>query len=1307
MSIHHHHTRGKHRPLLACLSGSFGLLLVILASVAAPADAAKQHLPGTPASFGEEGSGPGQLREPTAVAVNQESGLSEGAGNVYVDDRGNDRVERFSSTGAYLGQFNGGGEYEVEGKKETSAAAPTGPFNEPSAVAVDNNPLNTTSGDVYVADKENHVIDRFSALGAYEAQIMGRCEKPEAPPCTGSSLITFARIIGIAVDSSGTLWVYEGKEGEGWVTELTSNGATLKSFLTGEGAALSGGIAVGGGNVFVGNSTTVSRFEAATGHLITRFNTQVTAGEGVRALALDPNTADLLLDDNERRSESESVVVVHGPFGEPYLTPIETFPAQPLTKSSGIAVGTDDTAYVTESTSDKVLRYEYFQPPISEAATVTESAVTLHGIAYPEGETITACTFEYGAAAGEYTSSTACSPAAPISGSQPVTVQATLTGLAPRTTYRYRLVSTSSKEKPSADDTFFTSTRPLVEEETLGVAGGDEAVVSASVDAAGLSTAYKVEYGAGTAYGTATPETQLGAPETPSNITVRIPGITGGEEYHFRVTAMNSFGTSSGAEIGFVVPTATGPATTTLPDHRAYERVSNSPVFGELILPTAPLGTGEFAAEMTDRPFQVATNGEAVAYVGEPSASGGNGGIGNGDGTEWLATRSSTGWQSSDITAVKSNSSSMYQGFSSDLSSGIEINEAPLAPGAVEGCDNLYDYTTASASYRALTTAAQTPGRCGSSHYAGATPTLSQVLISSEAALTPGSEPAEEGEFGHSTSFYEEGCVQDCNLYDAAGGVLRQVNVLPDGTQVPNAAFGGPSLSDNPPDFGDDISEDGLHAFWTDMQSGSDENHLYMRVNPAAPESPHGARGECTVAADACSVPVSEGSAQYWGATPNGRYVFYIEAGELWRFESDTMTRELVVGKGMHGENAGVQGVLGINQTGGDGVYVYIVAEAALTPGADPVVCRTAAEGSREREQEEEGFLPAGRGCNLYLLHNGEAPKLITTLSPEDNGVFATESEAYSRSGDWAPDLGSRTSELAPDGESLLFESRLSLTGYDNRDTQSIGTTRVLGENEAYVYSTNDEQLTCVSCDPTGAEPAAETEFTLLPVSENDTHSAHLMADDGNRVFFVSLEALTPQDSNGYQDVYEWEREGTGTCVPATPAHQDHGCVSLLSGGGSADDSYLVEADAEGNNVFLITREQLVPEDQDDKRDLYDVRVDGGFPESSLACTGTGCQGVPPAAPSFATPASVTFSGAANYPPALAAKKAKTAAQIRAEDLKRALQACRAKRDKHRRKGCEAEAKRRYGPPQHKSEASRSSKRVAQSGTKSSKGTHR
>ena len=69
-----------------------------------------------------------------------------------------------------------------------------------------------------------------------------------------------------------------------------------------------------------------------------------------------------------------------------------------------------------------------------------------------------------------------------------------------------------------------------------------------------------------------------------------------------------------------------------------------------------------------------------------------------------------------------------------------------------------------------------------------------------------------------------------------------------------------------------------------------------------------------------------------------------------------------------------------------------------------------------------------------------------------------------------------------------------------------------------------------------------------------------------------------------------------------------------------------------GNDVFFDTIAQLVPQDTDGSPDVYDARVDGGFPVlAAPACTGTSCQGAPAPAPIFATPAGVTFNGVGNF----------------------------------------------------------------------------
>jgi hypothetical protein len=135
------------------------------------------------------------------------------------------------------------------------------------------------------------------------------------------------------------------------------------------------------------------------------------------------------------------------------------------------------------------------------------------------------------------------------------------------------------------------------------------------------------------------------------------------------------------------------------------------------------------------------------------------------------------------------------------------------------------------------------------------------------------------------------------------------------------------------------------------------------------------------------------------------------------------------------------------------------------------------------------------------------------------------------------------------------------------------------------------------------------------------------LSDDGSRVFFDSVEPLSPQDTNGLRDVYEWERDGAGSC------QDSEGCVYLLSGGTSTDSSSLVDASVQGDDAFIVTRAQLVPQDRNETFDLYDAHVGGVQPLSSPACSGTGCQGVPSVPPLFATPPSVTFDGVGNFVP--------------------------------------------------------------------------
>ena len=114
------------------------------------------------ANFGGEGTGNGQLKSPSDVAVDASAGM------IYVADTNNNRIQVFDSA------------------TRSHAAYLPGPFEFPSGVAVD------ASGNVYVSDTNNHRIRVFDSGMNSAANITS----------------SFNRPYGIAVDdSSGRIYV--------------------------------------------------------------------------------------------------------------------------------------------------------------------------------------------------------------------------------------------------------------------------------------------------------------------------------------------------------------------------------------------------------------------------------------------------------------------------------------------------------------------------------------------------------------------------------------------------------------------------------------------------------------------------------------------------------------------------------------------------------------------------------------------------------------------------------------------------------------------------------------------------------------------------------------------------------------------------------------------------------------------------------------------------------------------------------------------------------------------------------------------
>lgn len=169
-------------------------------------------------SWGNNGSAPGQLASPFAVATDP-------LGNVYVLDSFNHRVQKFDRLGNFILQWG-------------SLGTANGQFWYPSGIAVD------AQGNVYVGDTNNNRVQKFTSTGVWLTAWGG----------SGSGDGQFNSPEGIAVDVSGNVYVVDTSNNR--VQKFTSVG----SFVAKWGSSGSGNgqfnlpihIAVGpGGNLFV------------------------------------------------------------------------------------------------------------------------------------------------------------------------------------------------------------------------------------------------------------------------------------------------------------------------------------------------------------------------------------------------------------------------------------------------------------------------------------------------------------------------------------------------------------------------------------------------------------------------------------------------------------------------------------------------------------------------------------------------------------------------------------------------------------------------------------------------------------------------------------------------------------------------------------------------------------------------------------------------------------------------------------------------------------------------------------------------
>jgi len=676
---------------------------------------------------------------------------------------------------------------------------------------------------------------------------------------------------------------------------------------------------------------------------------------------------------------------------------------------------------------------------------------------------------------------------------------------------------------------------------------------------------------------------------------VELTGLQPGTTYHFRFRAENEVteGEESGPVFGgegtfrtFGQPEPPEPcandtfrlgSATMLPDCRAYEMVSPVDKAGGEVsvlasVPGYPAEVNQGAPsgeDLTYSSYRGFTNLKSAPYT-----------------SQYIAHRTGSSWSSDSISPQREGVlfpalDSQYKLFSKDLERAwlVTDSEPVLAEGGLPDYRNLYRRDNETDAYEAQcsTQPQETPAEGFLLEPQGRSADGSHLVFWANGRLLDEAAP------GKVPQVYE--CFNDTEL--------RLVSLLPGGEASPvggSTGIGNNGLSSG---FGfrqnnvaGAVSADGSRIFWTAAASGP--GPLYVRID-----------GTITV-------EIAPANARFRMASPGGDRVIYTVGKDLFEAGIDNETS---ISAQIAGE---VEGVMGTSE---DARFVYLVSREDLDGG---------------------GAAEAGKP-NLYLYRAEEDSFTFIGILSEDDAreVFLSE-ESEPVLTPVARFPYNRSSRVSADGLHAAFTSTASLTGYDNTDQAS-------GEQdtEVFVYDAISEELACVSCNPTNAWPRGKnigTQFNpfwtaaFIPGWENQLHGARALSEDGNRLFFNAIDPLALGDTNGEQDVYQWEAVGSGTCKEFSPTYSptNGGCIDLISSGKSPQSSELVDASSDGDDVFFKTAQSLWPADPG-LVDIYDARVEGGFPPpppDTPVCT-SNCQERGPE-PTRPNPATTTFVGPGN-----------------------------------------------------------------------------
>jgi streptogramin lyase/phosphodiesterase/alkaline phosphatase D-like protein len=492
-------------------------------------------------TFGSPGSGEGQLSEPGGLGEDE-------AGNLWVADTGNSRLEKFSPDGAFISTFgkhgSGHGEFLTV------------------------NDVATLNGSVWAVDAGRDQLLSFSPKGQWEWE----------RGSTGSGNGQFESPMGITV-YGGAFGIWASDYALHRVQEFNEKGEYIRTITggSGNGPALEGPVGVqyeivGAGNLWVVDSTAgrVLAYSSSGYYQGSVGENGTGAGQlhHPTRVAILPSGSLVVADGDAGGKNSR--IQVFSPSGE-FLGTV----AGSQGPTFGDVLYSGGYLYATEAGegASRVRRWHFPQAKVMSQGfeSVRAEKAILTGAVDPWG-TQASYHFEYGATKA-YGSKLPVPDSALGSETGVQEAEQEITGLLPATTYHYRLVAVNSSGASYGKDmTFKTASAkaPSVITESPSGVSASQATFKGTVNPNGAATTYRFEYADaahwavnhfGSAQRIPVPDKGIGSGASPVAVSQTVTNLQPHTLYHVRLKAINAEGTVDGEHRTFTTPRTFSPPT--------------------------------------------------------------------------------------------------------------------------------------------------------------------------------------------------------------------------------------------------------------------------------------------------------------------------------------------------------------------------------------------------------------------------------------------------------------------------------------------------------------------------------------------------------------------------------------------------------------------------------------------------------------------------------------------------------------------------------------------------------------------------